>query len=113
MSDSDDLEVVSRRPGFRGRPANGEVSRSWVYWSVAAGLALGLLVLALAEAWPLPRHGSHMSFADAFNIAWKIALAPPGIVTARIAVVQSNGSESRKCGLPYVMLALCRRISTH
>jgi hypothetical protein len=64
-----------------------------VYWSVAAGLALGLLVLVLAEAWPLPLHGSHMSFADAFNIAWKVVLFPPGIVTARIAVDRINLSN--------------------
>ena len=91
MSGLDDLEAVSRRPGFRNRVADGEVSRNWVYWSVAAGLALGLLVLVLAEA--LPRHGNHMSFADAFNIAWKVALFPPGIVTARIAVDRINLSN--------------------
>jgi hypothetical protein len=93
VSGSDDPEAVSRRPGLRGRLADGEISRNWVYWSVAAGLALGLLALVLAEAWPLPRHGSHMSFADAFNIAWKVVLFPPGIVTARIAVDRINLSN--------------------
>ena len=55
----------------------------WVYWSVAAGLAIGLLILFLAEVWPLPQHGHHMSITDAFDIAWKVALFPPGIVTGR------------------------------
>jgi len=70
---------VSRRPGRHSRPAGSEIPRSWVYWSVAAGLAVGLL----AEVWPLPQHGHHMSITDAFDIAWKVALFPPGIVTGR------------------------------
>jgi hypothetical protein len=93
MAGSDDVEPVSRQPGRRGRPASDEIPQSWVFWSVAAGLALGLLIMALAEVWPLPHHGQHMSFADAFDIAWKVALFPPGIVTARIAVDRINLSS--------------------
>jgi hypothetical protein len=49
-----------------------------VYWSVAAGLAIGLLILFLAEVWPLPQHGHHMSITDVFDIAWKVARSRRG-----------------------------------
>jgi uncharacterized protein YjbI with pentapeptide repeats len=93
MAGSDEMEPVSRQPGRRGRPASDEIPQSWVFWSVAAGLALGLLIVVLAQVWPLPHHGQHMSFPDAFDIAWKVALFPPGIVTARIAVDRINLSS--------------------
>ena len=54
-----------------------------MYWSAAAGLAVGLLILFPAEVRPLPQHGHHMSITGAFGIAWKVAPFPPGIVTGR------------------------------
>jgi hypothetical protein len=72
--------------------ADGEIPRSWVYWSIVFGLALGLLTMALAAM--LPPHGHHLGFTDAFNIAWKVALFPPGVVTARIAVDRINLSKN-------------------
>jgi uncharacterized protein YjbI with pentapeptide repeats len=93
MEQRGDLERVSGEPERRSSAANGEIPHAWVYWSVAAGLALALLVLILAETWPVPHSGHRLNFADAFNIAWKVALFPPGIVTARIAVDRINLSK--------------------
>lgn len=72
--------------------ADSEISRSWVYLSILAGLALALLTVLAAVVIPLP-HLHHLHFVDAFNIAWKIAVLPPGAVTALIAVDRINLSK--------------------
>jgi len=75
------------------RPTEGEIPSSWVYWSAGIGLALALLIILVADVIPLPRHVHHLDIADAFNIAWKVALLPPGVVTARIAIDRINLSK--------------------
>jgi len=73
--------------------SDGEIARSWVYWSVGVGLVLGGLLMLIAEVFPLPHHVHHLDITDAFNIAWKIALLPPGVITARIAIDRINLSK--------------------